>query len=381
MKLPVVAGVLILALLLRSPILGVVAVLLVAVSLLTRLWVRGIQRGLRVQHRAPKTMMFGEESVLTIEVQNRLLLPIPWLEIRESVPFLLRTGNVPRTVVTLGAGATHTFTYGLKAQRRGWYTIGPMQLAFGDVMGVMARRLQIPAIDITVFPKVVPLTELGMPAQLSLGPLRGRRGEDPARPAGVRAYTPGDDVRRLDWKATARQSTLLLRRSDPSIAPTTTIVLAFSMQDYESRMLGDVTERAATAAASLAVALLKYKLPVGIVSNGRDPQTGVQNVVLRAAKGDGQRQQVLNLLGRLDLGNQASIWSLLRAQSLPWGGTVVLVLADLRIDLLPEIVALRRQGQQVVAVLVDASASGQVLAHQQHLVTYIVDRQSTLKKG
>lgn len=380
MRLPIAIAVLMVALALRSPVLGVVAVLLVALLLLARLWVGSIERSLRAQHRAPQTLAWGETATLAIEVKNRSLLPIPWLEVRESVPLALRTIAAPRTVVTLGAGAEHNITYDIRAQRRGWYSIGPLQLALGDVMGVTMRRLQISPINVTVFPRIVPLAELGIPAQLGLGPLVGWRGEDPARPAGVRAYAPGDDVRRLDWKASARQSTLLLRRSDPTIAPTTTIALAFGVQDYAARVLGDTLERAATAAASLAVALLAYKLPVGLVTNGGDPQTGAQGIAMRPTKGDGQRQELLHVIGRLEAGN-GDLWTLLNAQSLPWGGTTVLVLSDLRADLLPEIAALRRRGQQVALMLVDGTSGGRTLAHQHHLTVYIVDRQSMMTKA
>ena len=379
---PLLIGVLVvLALALRSPVLGVVAALLVAVLALSRLWVRGIEGSLRAQHIAPPTLAFNEETTLTIVVENRAPLPIPWLEIRESVPLALRTVTAPRTVITLGAGASHTFSYRLKAQRRGWHTIGPLQLRLGDVMGLTTRSLQIPEIAVTVFPRIVPVAEMHIPAQLMLGPLAGRRGEDPARPAGVRAYVSGDDVRRLDWKASARASTLLLRRADASIAPTTTIALAFGTQDYEARVLGDVTERAATAAVSLGVALLSRKLPVGLVANGRDPQTETQGVTLRPTKGDDQRQALLHFLGRLEVSEGVELWSLLNAQPLPWGGTTVLVLSDLHADHLAEISALRRRGQQIVLVLVDASAAGRALAHQQRLTTYVVDRQGVLVKG
>jgi uncharacterized protein (DUF58 family) len=181
----------------------------------------------------------------------------------------------------------------------------------------------------------------------------------------------------LDWKSSARGGTLLLRRAEASIAPTTTIALAFGSQDYEARVLGDVIERAATAAASLAVALLQRKLPVGLVANGHDPQSGADGVALRPAKGDEQRHQLLHLIGRLQVGG-ADLWTLLRAQALPWGGTTVVVLSDLFIDVLPELTALRRRGQQLVVMLVDSSQNGRVLARQQqNITTYIVDRQGT----
>jgi hypothetical protein len=48
----------------------------------------------------------------------------------------------------------------------------------------------------------------------------------------------------------------------------------------------------------------------------------------------------LHLIGRLQVGG-ADLWTLLRAQALPWGGTTVVVLSDLFIDVLPELTALR----------------------------------------
>src|SRR3712207_6638420 len=101
MRLLTVVAILLLALVLRSPILGVVAVLLLAVLLLSRLWVRRMERYLRVRHQAPQTLAFNEEANLSVEVENSSLLPIPWLEVRESVPLALRTFTAPRQVVTL----------------------------------------------------------------------------------------------------------------------------------------------------------------------------------------------------------------------------------------------------------------------------------------
>ena len=70
MSVPFVVAVLVLALVLRSPSLGVVAVLLAAVLVLARVWVRTIERSLRVRHHAPHTLTFGDEASLPVEVEN-----------------------------------------------------------------------------------------------------------------------------------------------------------------------------------------------------------------------------------------------------------------------------------------------------------------------
>ncbi|HEY0604997.1 MAG TPA: DUF58 domain-containing protein [Herpetosiphonaceae bacterium] len=360
---------------LRSELISFVGLALGAVSLLSRLWLRQIERGLRVSRQVPETLAAGEEATITVLVSNPTLLRIPWIEVRESLPFALRIRQPRHQVISLGAGQSHQMTHQVRGARRGWYPLGPTQLVLGDALGLTRLTLQVPPKHITIYPRVLPLSALGLPATLSVGPLIGRRGEDPARPAGVRQYVPGDDVRRLDWKSSARQSTLLVRRADPTIAPETTIGLAFARPDYEVRTVQDSLERAAIAAASLGMALLQRKLPVSLISNGYEPQTRQSGVILPFGKGDGQRRLLLGVLGRLELGQDLNLFDLLHNHPLPWGGTLVLVMADLTLDVLPNVVALRRRGQQLALLLVEGSASGQALAAQQHLSAYTVDRQ------
>lgn len=362
-------------LVLRSELVSFVGLSLGAVSLLSRLWLRQVERGLRVSRRAPETLAAGEEATITVVVSNPTLLRIPWIEVRESLPFALRTRQPRHHVISLGAGQSYQMEHQVRGARRGWYPLGPTQLVLGDALGLTRLTLQVPPKHITIYPRVLPLSALGLPATLSVGPLTGRRGEDPARPAGVRQYVPGDDVRRLDWKSSARQSTLLVRRADPTIAPETTIGLAFARHDYEVRTVQDSLERAAIAAASLSMALLQRKLPVSLISNGYEPEAKQSGVILPFGKGDGQRRLLLGVLGRLELGQEQHLFDLLHNHPLPWGGTLVLVLADLTLDVLPNVISLRRRGQQLALLLVEGSASGQALAAQQHLSAYTVDRQ------
>lgn len=369
---------LVVALVARSEIVGIVATALGAASLISRLWIRQIERALRIERIAPESLPFGEEATISVVVKNGALVRIPWLELRESVSYALRTTAPPRTVVTLGAGAQHRMTYVVRGARRGWYPVGPLQLTLGDVLGLQRLNLTVPARAVTVYPRVVPLAALGLPATLSFGPLRPlhqrQHTEDPARPSGVRQYVPGDDVRRLDWKSSARQSTLLVRRADPTIAPETTIVLAFGRHDYPGQVLQDAVERAVVVAVSFGIALLERKLPVALVTNGFDPAVRTTGVALRFGKGDGHRRLLLNLLGRIEVGHDLDVFGLLQAQQLPWGGTLVLVLSDLTLEMLPHLLGLRRRGQQIALVLVEGTHAGRALAQQQRLSVYSVDQ-------
>lgn len=365
------------AIALRTEVLGAVALILALATLLSRFWLRRAERGLRVRRTVPQFLRYGEEAAIDLQIHNTSLIRVPWLALRESVAYRLRTTEQRQIVMTLGAGEIRHLRYTIRGTRRGWYTLGPLQIEMGDVLGMLRSRMTVPASNVTIYPEVLPLTELGLPADLSFGPLRpvGARmiSEDPARPAGVRAYVPGDDVRRLDWKSSARQQSLLVRRADPTIAPETTIALAFGRGDYPQQVLQDAVERAAIVAASFGVALLLHKLPVSFVTNGADPQHGTNGMALPFGRGDGQRQTLLAAIGRLAIGSD-ELWPLLHTQSLPWGGTLLLICADLTTDMLPQIVTMRRHGQAIVLVLIEGSAAGMALAHQQRLRAYTVDR-------
>lgn len=363
------------AVLFRSVLLGGIGMVLGSATVVTGLWNAGVKRGLRVRRVVEPTLGWNTDGEVELSITNSSLLPVPWVQIEESVPPPLRATAPPHLVFALPPGESRTFRYPIHGSQRGWYAVGPLRLTTGDVLGFRAERLAVRPNFVTVLPRVVPLTELGLPATLPWGPLSTsrRRGEDPARPAGVRPYQASDGVRRIDWKATAHRNELMVRRADPTIAPETTFALTFRLQDYPARVVQNALERAITAVASLAVALLGRKLPVGLIANGYDPKHQTEGVTLPLGKGDGQRQLLLEVLGRLEAGRAHDLLDLVSRQPLPWGGTLALVMADLTPSDLPRIAQLRRRGQQVVVVLVEATAQGTALAKRLGLMYLSID--------
>jgi uncharacterized protein (DUF58 family) len=80
-------------------------------------------------------------------------------------------------------------------------------LRSADLLGIFPGALEIGETHhITVYPRVFPIADLGLPADRPFGERKGRNPifEDPIRIAGLREYRPGDPMKRIDWKATAR---------------------------------------------------------------------------------------------------------------------------------------------------------------------------------
>jgi uncharacterized protein (DUF58 family) len=368
-----------LAALLRGEIFFYLLYVLVGLQVAAWAWVRQSARALRWSRQLPAAAFPGESVEVTIVVRNTGLVPIPWLALHESLPPALRTPPSVRRVLALGAYEQREIAYTLQGRRRGLYSIGPLTMRTGDVLGLYERPLAGGATDsLVVYPQVLPLPELGLPAALPFGarPAPGSLFTDPARPIGVRPYQPGDGVRQIDWKSSARAGGLQVRRHEPAIARETMLALAFSRAEYPGRFIYDELERAAVAAASLAADLIARGQPVGLCSSGHDTLAAGQAAPIMPARGRAHLITILRLLGRLEAPPTGDLAGVLdrAAVSLGWGSTVVLVAATGGQALVERLLPLRRRGLRVALVLVEGSPDDVALAHRHHLACYLVDR-------
>jgi uncharacterized protein (DUF58 family) len=295
------------------------------------------------------------------------------------VPPTLLTPPSVRRVVSLGARERRVVRYTVQGQRRGLYRLGPLRLRTGDVLGLREQPLAAAKDDsLVIFPRVLPLAELGLPAALPFGARPAPRSlfTDPARPIGIRDYQAGDAMRQIDWKSSARVGALQVRRHQPAIARETLLALAFSRAEYPSRYSYDALERAVVAAASIAADLLGRGQPVGLCTSGADPISGGQAAPIAPASGRGHLIVLLRLLGRLEAPATGDISvPLSRAGAgLSWGSTVVLVALRAGPELIERLIPLRRRGLLVALVLIDGTPEELALAQRHGIRAYIVSR-------
>jgi uncharacterized protein (DUF58 family) len=235
---------------------------------------------------------------------------------------------------------------------------------------------------VIVYPKIVALRELGFPSQSPFGtlPSRERLFEDPTRIRGVRDYQPGDSLRRMDWKTSARVGSLQVRRFEPAISLETAIFLNLDGAEYARRDRLRATELGIVVAASVAVHVVEKRQAVGLVANGRDPlqdsafsaehdpasaeegdeAAGVDCAqpapALSLRKGREHLMRLLDLLARIELASEEGTVPFLellsrRSLELPWGSTVVAVTGREVKGLMSTLLSLRRRGLVVILVL------------------------------
>ncbi|MBF6591313.1 MAG: DUF58 domain-containing protein [Ktedonobacterales bacterium] len=279
-------GLLLLSVPLRMPLLIVAGLLVIVLGAVPEIWYRFCLAGVSVRRSfSTRRAEIGDEVILTLTIDNRKLLPLPRLEVEDEVPeegvsirgARLETSVKPLrllqiNVLSLWAFQRVTRRYRMRCLARGIYTFGPMTLRSGDPFGLLTRERSETAVErVLIYPLVVPLERFGLPARAPFGerPAPRRLLEDPLRIGGVRPYEPGDEPRRIHWKATARTGELQSKVFEPSAHHT--LAIFADQRTYDNPVLGydpALVELAISVAASVATWGLEQGYAVGLYANG-----------------------------------------------------------------------------------------------------------------
>lgn len=328
---------------LRQPIVALIALAIALVALAVRVWWDQCFRGLTYTRAFSTARAFhGEEITLTLEVVNAKPLPLTRLEVSDSatnnVEILNRTldlsdarhTRILRSLFSLGMYERVTYRYRIPCRDRGWHRFGPAVLAASDPLGLVTRRETQARIEgFLVYPRIVPITHLVVPARQPFGDFTPQQSlvEDPMRIAGVREYVPGDSPRRVHWRATARTGTMQTRVYEPSASPVAaifldTITFSYLWEGQNSAQL----ELAVTTAASLANQLLAGRHQVGLYANAPMPGRS-RTVRVPPGRRPGQLTRILEDLAMLmpAFGERIERMVVEELPRLPWGSTIVIV--------------------------------------------------------
>ncbi len=311
----------------------------------------------------PNRLFVGDDAALVIRLRNDKFLPLAWVHITDPIQYGMVAANQslddmlgfsggieaqedlhPALVNRAGIGSYQEVrrTYRIKALHRGAYRIGPATIESGDPFGIFRRTMTSrDRTEILVYPRIYGPEEIGIPFRQTMGTVSTRRAlfEDPILLAGSREYRPGDPLRHVHWKATARTGDLQVRISDPSTTAQLQIIL--NLNTYQHVWQGvdlDRVEAVISVAGSLALWALDHDFAVGLRSNGAIAGSESASMTPRVAPSASPRQATVLLehLARLSFAGRFAAAQILldEAQRLGATRTIVFVTAVLSPDLI-----------------------------------------------
>lgn len=320
-------------------------------------WIRRSFGYLSVQRNMIHNAFVGEKLPVDLVIANRSWLPFPWLMVEERVPLELKDALEYRNVLAVGSRAVVHHPYTLACKRRGYYAVGPLSLATGDFFGFAnAEWVEDSPTHVTVYPQVVPLHELGLPSRSPFGalPARQRLFEDPNRITGVRDYMSGDSLRRVHWKASAHEDTLLVKKFQPAISLNVSIVLDLNSKNYPISSAIGSSEWGIIVAASMSSYVVDQRQPVGLITNGLDAPTGKPTMPIPPRQGQGHLTTLLTALARVqmhEVDERFAEWLPSHIANLEWGTTLIVITPRLSIDDVWALHNAYRRGSKVIAMV------------------------------
>ena len=170
-----------------------------------------------VERVVPERISLGNPARIVFRVRNASGRRIE-IRIAEDCPSGIEA-KPPHCVGVFDRGAEGALEYRLIARRRGRYVLSDVDVRVLPAAGLFYRqfRLRIPA-EVHVFPDLVNIKRYELQLRRGLyeqGVARLRQTGLGTDFESLRLYHHGDDMSRVDWKATAKLSRLVVKNCEP----------------------------------------------------------------------------------------------------------------------------------------------------------------------
>lgn len=183
-------------------------------------WVRSLAGHVHASRKLRyAAMQVGDELEENICVQNTGWLPALWIGIEDHSDFPAYSIGVIRA---LDASSKAEWRVNLICKQRGVFSLGPWEWVSGDPYGLFTvRRNYSKAQKMVVYPPMAILSNELLPHGKKLGDTHALHQpliSDSVQVTQTRPYQPGDPLRRIHWRTTARHQSPYVKIFDPEAA-------------------------------------------------------------------------------------------------------------------------------------------------------------------
>ncbi|MBM3187853.1 MAG: DUF58 domain-containing protein [Chloroflexi bacterium] len=343
-----------------APAVKFVLVILLGTLVVSYVWARQLSRGVLLERqRRYGWAQVGDVIQERFTMHNDGWVPVLWAEVRDHSDL---PGYNASRAVGLGIRSSIRWTTTGTCQRRGIYTLGPVRITMGDPFGLFEVALVHGYTEsFVVYPPVVAVPELIDPRGRVSGAARAnaRSIQMTTNASSVRAYAPGDALKRIHWRSTARRSMedreqLFVKEFDLEPSGDVWLVLDMDARVHAGHDLESTEEYAVILAASLANQALRANHAVGMVTYQQDP------VIIQPQKGPQQLWELLRLLAGAHATASVSMRELLSLFEpiMGRGMSAALITPSSNPEWVKGVSDLLRRGIHPTGVLLDAQSFG-----------------------
>lgn len=253
----------------------------------------------------------GQESTLSEIIENQKKLPLTMLKVKFQTDrhLLFADTKGSRTtdkfyrndIFQIGALEKVTRVLRFTAGRRGYYTIAEADLVASDLFltAQYTATADIGHSSLYVYPKPFSHPEFRQSLKQLSGQVLAKRHllEDPFEYRGIREYQPQDDLKSINWKATARTGEFKVNQKNYTAEKSVRIFI--NLEDTGILKKEDCVEASLQIATALLLLFLEQGMQVAVYCNGVDVLHN-EPCILEAGGGIRQREAVLRSFALID---------------------------------------------------------------------------------
>lgn len=157
---------------------------------------------------------------IAINLENRGIMTVPHVSAEAAE-------LNDRRILSVAARDKESLTYDFLPRVRGLIEVGTIEVAVSDVLNILTKTQKLEAGTIKVYP-AVPTDPKDLLAWNTVGEgshLRAYSRENPYIVRELRRYRPGDTLRKINWKVSAKYNDLFVRRGESAEEKDLLIVL------------------------------------------------------------------------------------------------------------------------------------------------------------
>ncbi len=318
---------------------AILSIILFLISCLSTLWSKKGLKKLNISYQfEPQRLFAGDNTNLKVVIENKKILPtiIKWqLSLPAHIILINPSSTNSSAKVSfprfLKWHESYEMLFPINANRRGYFTLKNPHLISSDAIGLSQIRAVIDdETNLIVYPRILPLENLDIKASDLMGDKieQGYILPDPIMAMGLREYRADMPAYLINWKASAKQDTIMAKLIEPSADYK--LCLIVDVDNIKEFANGEeIFEKCLSIAASIAVWADELKIPTGLIINVT--QTNLDSPILVPV--NSSPSHILLVLEKLARANYESLgsWQDLLKNSnhkLPWGTSIIVIRAE-----------------------------------------------------
>ena len=314
--------------------------------LLAQFWNKNIFKNLTIKRKLSKNRVnIGDKIYYEIEMENKKFLPVLGLILKDKVTVGIDfindsfSQNVPgnnfdlfQDFFSLKWYEKINRKYDLIPQKRGYYRFGEGNIFYSGIFGFYKNKLSDDNYcELIVYPKILNAKNLNVNLKQLFGSniSEGWIYKDSLNKVGIRDYESTDDIKKINWKSSARHNKLESNIYKPSYDKEIHIFLStLTTENWWEGINSNLLELLIIYAASIANYSLSKGYQVGLYSDGLIKRSS-SSLKLKAGKGSLHKKTLFSNLAMLQSADKMKFSNILyrEKKSIKNSSTVIVILA------------------------------------------------------